>query len=73
MPDYYWSIWWPVIVRDTFLALAPVLGPQQKTASSTGHGGEHDTKRVTFELLLRAAFVADEKLGFMLEPARMYE
>ena len=39
--------------------------------SSTVHGGQHDTKFVTFELLfLHAALVADEKLGFMLEPAR---
>ena len=38
--------------------------------SSTVHGGQHDTKNVTFELLLPAAFVADEIWGFMLEPAR---
>ena len=36
----------------------------------TLHGGQHDAKYVAFELLLRAAFVADEILGFMLEPAR---
>ena len=37
------------------------------------HGGQHDdTKYVTFELLLHAAFVADELWGFMLEPARRY-
>ena len=40
--------------------------------SSTVHGGRHDTKYVTFELLMRAAFVADEIWGLMLEPARMY-
>ena len=39
--------------------------------SSTVHGGQHDTKYVTFELLLHAAFVADEIWGFMLEPARI--
>ena len=38
--------------------------------SSTVHGGQHDTKYVTFELLMHAAFVADEISGFMLEPAR---
>ena len=38
--------------------------------SSTVHGGRHDTKYVTFELLLHAAFVADEIWGFTLEPAR---
>ena len=40
--------------------------------SSTVHGGQHGTKYVTFELLLHAAFVADEIWGFMLEPARIY-
>ena len=40
---------------------------------STVHGGQHDTKYVTFELLLlHASFVADDFLGFMLEPARIY-
>ena len=59
--------------RDTFLALAPVLGVDHKMAlsSSTVHGGHHDTKYVTFELLLRAAFVADENWGDMLEAARI--
>ena len=41
--------------------------------SSTVHGGQHDTKYVTFELLLHAAFVADEIWGFMLEPGRTYK
>ena len=42
--------------------------------SSTVHGSQHDTKYVTFELLLRAALVADEIGGNMLEPARrMFE
>ena len=31
--------------------------------SATVHGGQHDTKYVTFELLLHAAFMADEILG----------
>ena len=39
--------------------------------SSTVHGGQHDTKYVTFELLMHAALVADENWSFMLEPARM--
>ena len=58
---------------DTFSAVAPVLGPKQKLAmspSSTVHGGQHDTKYVTFELLLRAAFLADIFWGDKLEPAR---
>ena len=38
--------------------------------SSTVHGGQYDTKYVAFELLLHAAFVADEIWLFMLEPAR---
>ena len=56
-----------MIGRSTFSALAPVLGLQQKTV----YGGQHDTKYVTFELLLHAAFVADEIWGFTLEPARI--
>ena len=39
--------------------------------SSTVHVGQHDTKYVAFELLLHAAFVADENWGDMLEAARM--
>ena len=39
---------------------------------STVHGGQYDAKYVTFELLVHAAFVADEIWGFMLEPARIY-
>ena len=39
--------------------------------SSTVRGGQHDIKHVTFELLMHAAFVADESRVFMLEPARM--
>ena len=38
--------------------------------SSTVHGVQHDTKYVAFELLMHAAFVADEIWGFMPEPAR---
>ena len=64
-----------MIGRDTFSVLAPVLGPQQNkkamSPSSTVYGGQHDTKYVTFELLMHAAFVADETWGFMPEPARM--
>ena len=36
----------------------------------TVHRGQHDTKCVPFELLIHAAFVADEIWGFMPEPAR---
>ena len=39
--------------------------------SSTVHGGQHDTKYVTLELLMHAAFVADKIWGFMPEPARI--
>jgi len=38
--------------------------------SSTVHGGQHDTEYVAFELLTHAAFLADEMLGFILEPVR---
>ena len=37
--------------------------------SSTVHGGQHDTKYVTFELLWHAAFVANVFFYFLLEPA----
>ena len=62
-----------VIGRDTFSVITPILGPSQKMSmppSSTVHGGQHDTKYVAFQLLMHAAFVADEIWGFMLEPAR---
>ena len=63
-----------MIERDTLSALAPVVGPQKKkqamSPSSAVHGGEHDTKHVAFQLVLRAGFVADEIWGYMLEPAR---
>ena len=39
--------------------------------SSTVHGGQHDTKYVTFELMLYAALVADEIRGFMRELPRI--
>ena len=39
---------------------------------STVHGGQHDTKYVTFELLLHAAFVAGKNWGVILEPARTW-
>ena len=39
--------------------------------SSTVHGGQHDTKYVTFELIVHAVFVADEIWGFTPEPTRM--
>ena len=46
-PAYYWPLWSPVIGRDTFSALEPVLGPSRKKLavwpSSTVHGGQHDT------------------------------
>ena len=38
--------------------------------SPTVQGGQHDTKYVTFELLLHVVFVADEIWGFMPELAR---
>ena len=52
-----------MVGRDTFLPLAPVLGPKQKklamSRSSTVHGGQYDNKYVPFEYLLHAEFVAD--------------
>ena len=52
-----------VETRDTFSALAPVLGLSPKilamSPSSTVHGGQHmrPNIHVTFELLLHAAFI----------------
>ena len=40
------------------------------SSSAVHHGGQHDTKYVTFDLLMHAAFVADEIWGFMPEPVR---
>ena len=40
--------------------------------SSTVHGAQHDTKYVTFEPLMNAAFVADEIWGFVLGLALKY-
>ena len=39
----------------------------------TVHGGQHDTKYVTFELLWHAALFVADKIwgGVMLEPARI--
>ena len=37
--------------------------------SATVHDGQHGTKYVTFKLLLRTAFVADDFWGDTLEPA----
>ena len=39
---------------------SPVLVPHHDSGYLTVHVGEHDTKYVTFELLMHAAFVADE-------------
>ena len=67
MPYYYRPLSRPVIGRDTFTPLAPVLGQRKKLAMSppsTVRGGQHDTKYVAFELLLHAAFVAGLSLGF---------
>ena len=41
--------------------------------SSTVHGGQHDTKYVSFELLMHAAFVADEIWGFVRMIHMMYQ
>ena len=48
----------------TLSPLAPVLGPEPffflaMSPSPTVHGGQYDTKYVTFEYLLHAAFVGE--------------
>ena len=52
----------------------PLTKKLAMSPSSTVHGGQHDSKYcyVTFELLMHAAFVADEIWGFMLEQARTW-
>ena len=59
--------------RHIFGASASPRSFIEKTAmspSSTVHGSPHDTNYMTFELLMHAAFVADEIWGSMLGPAR---
>ena len=58
------------LVHIVWQRLQSLTNKMAMSPSSTVHGGQHDTKYVTFELLMHAAFVADEILGFMLEPAR---
>ena len=65
-----------VVVGDTFSALAPVFGLQQKMAtsrspSSAVHDGEYNTKYIISQQLLHAAFVYDEVGGDMLEPEEL--
>ena len=38
---------------------------------STVHDGQHDTKHVTFQVLMHAASVVDEISGFGPEPAHV--
>ena len=67
-----------MIGRDTFSALAPMLGPYQKNwlchplPLFMAVSMITNTWYVTLELLLHAAFVADEIWGDMLTPARTY-
>ena len=64
-----------MIGRDTFFGASASPRPLTflfwLSPSSNVHGGQHDTKYVKFELLMHAAFVADEIWGFVLEPARV--
>ena len=57
-----------LIVPGRSLAKKVVVSP---SSTKTVRGGQHDAKYVTFQLLLRAAFVADEIWNDLLEPARM--
>ena len=75
-PDHFWpfTLWKACGQRRHVFGASTRPRPWTKklvmSPSSTVHGGQHDTKYVTFELLLHAAFVADEIWGCMLEPAR---
>ena len=64
--DWFWS-------GHVFSASASVRSTKKlaMSPSCTVHGGRHDTKYVIFELLMHAAFMADEIWGDMLEPARI--
>ena len=57
-----WPLWEPVVLRDTFLPLAPALA---MSLSSDVHGDQYDTKYVAFEYILQAAFVADKRSGIV--------
>ena len=60
-----------MIGRDTFSALAPVpFAYKSSYVTLFRRSWRYDTKYVTFEMLLHAAFVADEIWGLMFEPAR---
>ena len=49
-----------------FLAKKMAMSPL-----STVHDGQHDTKHVTFQVLMHAASVVDEISGFGPEPAHV--
>ena len=50
----------------------PLTKKLAMSPSSTVYVGHHDTKYVTFEMLLHAAFVVDEVWRFVLERARTH-
>ena len=62
---------WPGHIFGASASPSSLTKKMAMSPSSTVHDGQHDTKYVTFELLMHAAFVADEIWGVMPEPARM--
>ena len=63
---------WPGHIFGASASPSSLTKKMAMSPSSTVHDGQHDTKYVTFELLMHAAFVANEIWGFTLEPARAY-
>ena len=55
-----------MVGRNTFSPLSPAPGPQLKIWLC--HPPQYDTKHVTFEPILQAAFVADKVRVVQLEP-----
>ena len=62
---------WSGHIFDASASPRPLTKKMTMSPPSTVHSGQHDTKYVAFELLMHAAFVADEIWGFMPEPARI--
>ena len=63
---------WSGHIFGASASLRPLTKKNWACHSSTVHGGLHDTKYVTVELLLHVAFVADEIWGDTLEPVLVY-
>ena len=63
---------WSRYISGASASPRPFTNKMGMSPSSTVHGGHHDTRYATFELLMLAAFVAGEIWGCMPEPACSY-